>query len=131
LAEHRVLPMELQVGDRLTDEAGEYEVIGRPYTTNVGKVGAAPGVMEVRTRDAHERVSVKRSGAKGIHRMMRYVTSLALAVAATELTGCSRESAGERLTRECRESVDGATDSENATNPDVATVKREVRIWRP
>jgi len=33
-AEQRVLPMQLQVGDRLTDETGEYEVIGRPYTTN-------------------------------------------------------------------------------------------------
>jgi hypothetical protein len=28
----RVLPMELQIGDRLTDETGEYEAIGRPYT---------------------------------------------------------------------------------------------------
>jgi hypothetical protein len=27
-AERRVLPMELQVGDRLADETGEYEVIG-------------------------------------------------------------------------------------------------------
>ena len=29
----RVLPMQLQVGDQCTDETGEYEVIGRPYTT--------------------------------------------------------------------------------------------------
>jgi hypothetical protein len=35
--EHRVLPMELQLRDRLTDETGEYDVIGRPYTTNAGK----------------------------------------------------------------------------------------------
>jgi len=35
--ERRVLPMELQAADRLTDETGEYEVIGRPYTTNAGK----------------------------------------------------------------------------------------------
>jgi hypothetical protein len=28
-AEQRVLPMELQAGDRLADEIGEYEVIGR------------------------------------------------------------------------------------------------------
>jgi hypothetical protein len=35
--EHRVLPMELKLGDRLTDETGEYETIGRPYTTNAGK----------------------------------------------------------------------------------------------
>jgi hypothetical protein len=32
-----VLPMHLQVGDRLADETGEWEVIGRPYTTNGGK----------------------------------------------------------------------------------------------
>jgi hypothetical protein len=36
-AEQRVLPMELQVGDRLTDETAEWEVIGRPYTTNMRK----------------------------------------------------------------------------------------------
>ena len=29
--------MELQIGDRLTDETGEYEITGRPYTTNAGK----------------------------------------------------------------------------------------------
>jgi hypothetical protein len=29
--------MQLQVGGRLADESGEYEVIGRPYTTNMGK----------------------------------------------------------------------------------------------
>jgi len=28
----RVLPMELHVGDRLADESGEWEVVGRPYT---------------------------------------------------------------------------------------------------
>jgi hypothetical protein len=36
-SELRILPMNLQVGDGLTDETGEYEVIGRPYTTNAGK----------------------------------------------------------------------------------------------
>ena len=29
--------MDLRVGDRLTDETGEWEVIGRPYTTAGGK----------------------------------------------------------------------------------------------
>jgi hypothetical protein len=29
----RVLPMELRIGDRLVDETGEWEVVGRPYTT--------------------------------------------------------------------------------------------------
>ena len=33
----RILPMELQLGDRIVDETGEYEVIGRPYTTAAGK----------------------------------------------------------------------------------------------
>jgi hypothetical protein len=33
----RVLPMRLQIGDRLSDETGEYEVIARPYTTAAGK----------------------------------------------------------------------------------------------
>jgi hypothetical protein len=33
----RVLPMQLQIGDRMTDSTGEWEVVGRPYTTNAGK----------------------------------------------------------------------------------------------
>ena len=33
----RVLPVQLQVGDLLIEETGEYEVIGRPYTTDMGK----------------------------------------------------------------------------------------------
>jgi hypothetical protein len=33
----RVLPMQLKQRGRLTDETGEYELIGRPYTTNAGK----------------------------------------------------------------------------------------------
>jgi hypothetical protein len=36
-ADRRALPMELQIGDRLADETGEWEVIGRPYTSNAGK----------------------------------------------------------------------------------------------
>ena len=35
--EHHGLPMELQVGDRLTDETAEWEIIGRPYVTNAAK----------------------------------------------------------------------------------------------
>jgi hypothetical protein len=31
------MPMDLQLGDRLTDETGESEVIGRPFTTAAGK----------------------------------------------------------------------------------------------
>jgi len=33
----RVLPMQLRIGDRLTDATGEWEVVGHPYTTNAGK----------------------------------------------------------------------------------------------
>jgi hypothetical protein len=63
----RVLPMQLKQGDRLTDETGEWEIIGRPYTTNAGKdarvrvrrVGQ-PAVTEIRIWRAHERVAVRR-----------------------------------------------------------------------
>ena len=66
--DRRVLPMELQLRDRLTDETAESEIIGRPYTTNAGKdahvrvkkVGQ-PEVTEIRTWSAHERVNVKRT----------------------------------------------------------------------
>jgi hypothetical protein len=68
LAEHRVLPMELQVGDRLTDETGEYEVIGRPYTSAAGKSAHVrvrrvdnAEVTMIRTYAAHERIGVKRA----------------------------------------------------------------------
>jgi hypothetical protein len=63
--------MELQIGDRLADETGEWEVIGRPYTTNAGKDAHArarkvgqPDVTEIRSWGAHERVSVKRTTAE-------------------------------------------------------------------
>ena len=35
--EIRVLPMELQLGDRLLDKGAEWQVIGRPYSTAGGK----------------------------------------------------------------------------------------------
>jgi hypothetical protein len=59
--------MQLHVGDRLTDETGEYEVIGRPYTTAGGKTANVrvrrvdnTEVAMIRTYGAHERVGVKR-----------------------------------------------------------------------
>ena len=63
--------MELRIGDRLTDETGEWEIIGRPYTTNAGKdarvrvqrVGR-PDVTEIRIWRAHERVVVGRQKGK-------------------------------------------------------------------
>ena len=67
-ATRRVLPMELRIGDRLTDETGEWEVIGRPYTTAGGKNARArvqrvdqPAIAEIRTWAAHERIAVKRA----------------------------------------------------------------------
>ena len=58
--------MELQVGDRLSDETGDWEVIGRPYTTAGGKdarvrvqrVGK-PSDTEIRIWRAREHVSVR------------------------------------------------------------------------
>jgi hypothetical protein len=60
--------MELRVGDRLVDETGEWEIVGRPYTTAGGKnarvrvqrVGE-PAVSDLRTWGAHERVAVRRA----------------------------------------------------------------------
>jgi len=66
----RLLPMQLQIGDRLSDETGEWEVVNRPHTTAGGKVAHArvrrvdqPAVVEERTWGAHERVEVKRGRA--------------------------------------------------------------------
>jgi len=50
----RVLPMQLQIGDRITDSTGEWEVVGRPFTTAGGKNAhvrvqrvSQPGVTEI------------------------------------------------------------------------------------
>ena len=67
----RVLPMELQVGDRFADETGEWEVVGRPFTTAGGKNAHArvrkvsqPGLTDLPTWGAYEKVSVKRMSAE-------------------------------------------------------------------
>jgi hypothetical protein len=66
--EHHILPVELQLGDRLTDQTGEYEVVGRPYTTNAGKSAHVrvkrvdnAEVTMIRTYAAHERVAIRRT----------------------------------------------------------------------
>ena len=67
----RILPMQLKPGDRLSDETGEWEVVGQPYTTAGGKnarvrvqrVGE-PRSRYLRTWGAHERVGVKRTTAE-------------------------------------------------------------------
>src|SRR5262245_57353864 len=50
----RIFPTQLQIGDRMTDSTGEWEVVGRPYTTAGGKNAHArvqrvekPGVTEI------------------------------------------------------------------------------------
>jgi hypothetical protein len=67
----RVLPMQLQIGDRFTDSTGEWEVVGRPYTTAGGKNTHVrvqrvnqPGVTEVKLWGSYEKVSVRRATAE-------------------------------------------------------------------
>jgi hypothetical protein len=61
--------MHLKIGDRLVDASGEYEIFGRPYTTNAGKDVHVrvrrvdnPDVTMIRSWGAHERVAVRREG---------------------------------------------------------------------
>ena len=68
----RLLPMQLQIGDRMTDSTGEWEVIGRPYTTNGGKNAhvrvqrvSQAGVTETRMWGAYEKISVIRRAEEG------------------------------------------------------------------
>jgi hypothetical protein len=69
-ATSKILPMELQVGDRLADETGEWEVIGLPYSAAGGKIvrvrvqRAGHDRPGFRTYGAHELVSVKRATAE-------------------------------------------------------------------
>lgn len=71
LTEIRVLPLELQIGDRIRDEAGEWEVIGRPFTTAAGKTAHArvrrvsqPKVTDLKTWGAHEHIRLNRPHVK-------------------------------------------------------------------
>jgi|SRR6516165_10658303 len=67
----RIFPTQLQIGDRMTDATGEWEVVGRPYTTNAGKNAhirvqrvEKPGVTELRMWGAYEKISVQRASAE-------------------------------------------------------------------
>jgi len=63
------LPIELQIGDRLADETGEWEVIGPLYRSLAGGKNAGArvrmvgrhDVTKIRTWGAHERVEVRRA----------------------------------------------------------------------
>jgi putative transposase len=84
--------MQLQPGDRLTDATGEWEVMGRPYTTAGGKNAhvrlsgwASRAAWRFGTWGAHERVSVKRARAteRGIRWYLGSASTLALKVDAS------------------------------------------------
>lgn len=67
----RVLPMQLRIRDRIADETGDWEVVSHPFATAGGKNAQVrfqrvnqPGVTEIRTWRAHERVSVTRATEK-------------------------------------------------------------------
>jgi len=72
LLSYHVLPRHLQVGDRFSDETGEWEVASRPRPTADGKSVhacvrgiALPASMEDRTWGAHERIRVTRADQRG------------------------------------------------------------------
>lgn len=61
--------MELRVGDRFTDETGEWEIDAPTWTTGSGKVVQArlrkvgePAVIEERVWGAHEMLAIQRAG---------------------------------------------------------------------
>ena len=63
----RVLPMQLQVGDQITDESGTWQVIARPYSSAGGKHTQVrvqrvdqPGATDTRLWGAYEKVTVIR-----------------------------------------------------------------------
>jgi hypothetical protein len=65
----KILPMELQVGDRLADKTGDWEVTALPYSAG-GRTHARaqkidqPASWEIRNWDAVKHISVKRATAE-------------------------------------------------------------------
>jgi hypothetical protein len=63
----RVLPMQLRIGDQITDESGTWQVIARPYSSawdkntqvRVQRVDK-PGAIETRRWGSYEKVTVIR-----------------------------------------------------------------------
>ena len=91
----KILPMELQVGDRIADETSDWEVIAAPYSTAGGRMVHArvqridePASWEIRSWDASKRISVKRTTARG-QAMMRLARKTALLVALFLLTSAA------------------------------------------
>jgi len=63
----KILPTELQVGDRLADDTREWEVIAAPYSTAGGRMVHArvqrigePDSWQIRSWDAPKPISVRR-----------------------------------------------------------------------
>ena len=70
-ADTKILPMELQVGDRFADGTRDWEVIAPPYSTAGGRMVHArvqridePASWEIRSWDASKRLSVKPATAE-------------------------------------------------------------------
>jgi hypothetical protein len=62
-----ILPMQLQVGDRYSDETGQWEVVSRPVSFRGGKsvrarvqVPGRPDTEREDTWEAHQRITVRR-----------------------------------------------------------------------
>ncbi len=69
-ANPKILPTELQVGDRLADETGEWEVIAAPYSTAGGRMAHArvqrigePNSWQIRSWDALKPIGVRRAAS--------------------------------------------------------------------
>ena len=59
--------MQLQLGNRFTDEEGAWKIVTRPWTTHGGKMVHAavqesgdPSSKRDKTWDAHERLAIRR-----------------------------------------------------------------------
>ena len=62
-----ILPMQLHIGDRYSDETGEWEVVTRPVSLRGGKsvrarvqVPGRPDTEREDTWEAHQRITVRR-----------------------------------------------------------------------
>jgi hypothetical protein len=67
-ADTKILPTEVQVGDRLVDETGDWEVIAPPYSTAGGRMVHArvqrigePDSWQIRSWDALKPIGVRRA----------------------------------------------------------------------
>ena len=89
------------IGDRLSDETGDYEVIGRPYTTAGGKnanvrvrrVGSE--VTMIRVWGMHERGAVKRGNLMAfLSAVVAVVLLLLTAVGCSSVSVCLEQEKG-------------------------------------